>query len=389
MRGHIRERSPGHWAIVIDARDPDTGQRKRKWHSFKGSKREAQVECARLIGEHKAGKVNLAPNKTTVAEFLARWLEHKRTQITPYSFERYEDVITHNIIPLIGNIRLAKLQPMAISNAYGKALTSGRSDGRGGLSPRTVHYMHRVLRQALDHAIRWSLIGRNPIDAVEPPKVERRPMAALDADATIALVEAARDTKLFIPVLLGVMCGLRRGEVAALRWRCVDLDTGTLSVAASAEQRRGGVLREKPPKSGRGRTVELPSLVVDELRRYRVKQAENLLRLGVRLSDDHHVVMLEDGSRVLPRSLTHSFETFLKTRKLPRMRLHDLRHTHASQMLKSGVHPKVAQERLGHSSIAITLDLYSHVMPGMQHEAAQQIDRAMRDALERAANKKG
>ena len=385
MKGHIRERSPGHWAIVLDVVDPQTGKRRRKWHSLKGRKREAQVECARLIGEHKAGKVNLAPNKTTVAEFLARWLDHMRAHLSPKSHERYTELVDKNIVPLIGGTALAKLQPVIISQAYAKALKSGRRDGKGGLSPKTVLYMHRILRQALEQAVLWELLGRNPADKVEPPKVERRQMTALDTDAAAALVESARDTTLFIPVLLAVMCGIRRGEIAALRWRAVDLERGTLSIIASAEQTKDAV-REKPPKNGKGRSVELSSLVVEELRRYRAKQAENLLRLGIRLTDDHHVVMRDDGQPLQPRSLTHAFQIFLEQHKMRRVRLHDLRHTHATLLLKGGVHPKIAQERLGHSSIAITLDLYSHVLPGMQREAAQLLDQNMRAALERTGN---
>jgi integrase len=383
MRGHIRERSPGHWAIVIDARDPQTGRRKRKWHSFKGAKREAQVECARLIGEHKAGKVNLAPNKMTVADFLTHWLAHMQAQIAPHSYERYEGVVVKNIIPAIGSVALAKLQPSAISQAYAKALKSGRRDGTGGLSPKTVLFMHRLLHQALTQAVKWELLGKNPAAAVEAPKVERKQMAALDTDAAAAMVEAARGTTMFIVVLLGVMLGLRRGEIAALHWRAIDLELGTLAVVLNAEQTRLGV-REKPPKNGKGRSVELPAVVVDELRRYRAQQADHLLRLGVRLNDDHHVVMCEDGLPYLPRSLTQIFQRFLRSQKLQRIRLHDLRHTHATLLLKGGVHPKIAQERLGHSSIAITLDLYSHVLPGMQREAANMLDQSMRAALDKA-----
>jgi len=387
VKGHVRQRSPGHWAIVIDVRDPETGKRRRKWHSFKGKKREAQTECARLIGEHKTGKVNLAPNKTTVAEYLTHWLDHMQAQLTPRS-QRYTELANKNIVPLIGNVALAKLAPAMISQAYAKALKAGRRDGKGGLSPKTVLYMHRVLRQALSQAVKWNLLGRNPADAVDPPKTERRQMTALDTDASARLIEAARDTSLFIPVLLAVMCGIRRGEMAALRWKSVDLERGTIAIVASAEQTNEAV-REKPPKSGKGRSVTLPSLAIEELRRHRIRQAETLLRLGVRLTDDHHVVMREDGLPLQPRSLTHAFQILLHRRKLQRVRLHDLRHTHATELLKSGVHPKVAQERLGHSSIAITLDLYSHVLPGMQDEAAQRVDQALRAAIERAENKKG
>jgi integrase len=388
MKGHIRERSPGHWAIVIDARDPETSRRKRKWHSFRGTKREAQTECARLIGEHRAGKVNLAPTKTTIAEFLDRWLDHMRAQLTPRSHERYTELATKNIVPLLGSTALAKLQPVMISQAYAKALKDGRRNGNGGLSPKTVLYMHRILRQALAQAVKWELLGRNPADAVQPPKTERRQMAALDADGVAILIEAARPTNLFIPILLAVLCGIRRGEIAALRWRSVDLERGILAIVASIEQ-TAKTVREKPPKNGKGRSVALPLLVIEELRKYRIRQAEHMLRLGVRLTDDHHVVMREDGLPLQPRSLTHAFEIFLAKHGLRHVRLHDLRHTHATQMLKSGVHPKVAQERLGHSSIAITLDLYSHVLPGMQDEAAQRVDLAVREAIERVGKPKG
>ncbi len=370
-------------------RIPTSGRRKRKWHSFKGTKREAQIECARLIGEHKAGKVNLAPNKTTVAEFLDRWIDHMRAQLTPRSHERYSELVTKNIAPLLGSTALAKLQPVMISQAYAKALKSGRRDGKGGLSAKTVLYMHRVLRQALAQAVLWELLGRNPADVVDPPKVERKEMVALDADPTAALIEAARGTSMFIPVLLGALCGLRRGEIAALYWRAIDLERGTLAVVLSAEQTKDAV-REKPPKNGKGRSVVLPSLVIDELRRYRIKQAEHLLRLGIRLTDDHHVVMREDGLPMQPRSLTHAGRKLLDRHGFKRMQpTHGYRHSHATQLLKGGIHPKVAQERLGHSSIAITLDLYSHVLPGMQDEAAQRVDQALRAAMERAGKAKG
>jgi len=387
MKGHIRERSPGHWAIVLEMRDPETGTRKRKWQSFTGTKREAQIECARLIS-NLSGGAYIEPARTTVREFLDHWLEYIRTQLTPRSHERYSELVRKNIVPLIGSIPLTKLQPALISQAYAKALKSGRRNGTGGLAPETVRYMHRVLRHALQQAVRWQLLVRNPSDAVDPPKIERKEMKVLDADGTAALIEAARNTSLFVPILLGVLCGMRRGEITALRWRSIDLERGQLSIVASTEQTRDGV-REKPPKSGRGRTVALPSLVVDELRRHRLRQAEALLKLDVRLSDDRHVVTRADGEPVQPRSLTHAFVIFLRKQDLPRVRLHDLRHSHATHMLASGVHPKIAQERLGHSSVAITLDLYSHVLPGLQADAAARIDDAVRTAIDRHREPKG
>jgi integrase len=171
---------------------------------------------------------------------------------------------------------------------------------------------------------------------------------------------------------------LRRGEIAALRWKAVDLDRGQLAVVASTEQTDAGDVREKEAKSGRARTVALPALAVEELRRWRLAQAEELLRLGIRADDSRHVVTRTDGEPVQPRSLTHVMSAFLEEWGVT---LHGLRHSHASHLLASNIHPKVVQERLGHSSIAITMDIYSHLMPNMQGEAASAVDVAMRAAI--------
>lgn len=384
MKGHIRERSPGRWAIILDLRDPETGTRKRKWHSFGGTKREAQKECARLITEMQGGSY-VEPAKETVAAFLDRWLTHMRSQVSPRSHERYTELARKNLSPLLGSVVLTQLRPEQISAAYGKALTAGRRDGSGGLSPRTVHHMHRILRQALEQAVKWRVLARNPADAVDPPKVERTKMRAYDARETALLLAHFRATRMFIPVVLGTLCGLRRGEVTALRWRAVDFATGQLAIVESTEQTRAGT-RSKETKSGRSRRVALPSLALEELRQHRLRQAEELLKLGIRMTDDHHVFAQADGQPVQPNSLTHEFVRILaQAQALPRIRFHDLRHSHATQMLANGIHPKIAQERLGHSSIAITLDLYSHVLPGMQEDAAAKVDAALRAAIDRTA----
>jgi integrase len=380
MKGHIRERSPGRWAIVIDVRDPQTGKRKRRWHSFTGTKRQAQVECARLITEREGGAY-IDPTRVTVAAFLQRWLGHMATQVSPRSHENYGAVINTNIVPLVGNVVLSKLRPDAIAAMYMTALESGRRKG-GGLSARSVCMMHRVLSQAMKQAVKWQLLAQNPCDAVSPPRVERRQMIVLDADGTAGIIEAARSKALFMPILLGALCGLRRGELAALRWRNIDLEAGQISVVASLEQTNSGV-RLKPPKSGRARTVALPSLAIEELRRHRLKQAEQLLRVGTRQSEETHVCLQPNYQPWAPRNLSSAFIKFIKASGLRRVRLHDLRHSHATHLLMANVHPKIVQERLGHANIATTMDLYTHVMPGMQDEAVSRIDATLRVALDK------
>jgi integrase len=316
--------------------------------------------------------------------FLDRWLEQIEANVAPRTHERYREIAKKNVAPLLGQTALTKLRPDHIAGAYAKALKSGRRDGGGGLSPRTVHHMHRILKQALATAVRWRLLTHNPVDSVDAPKVERRRMTALDAAETARLLAHFRDTRMFTPVLLGVMCGLRRDEITALRWGSVDLVRRQLSVVESTEQTAKGI-RSKETKSGRARTVALPAMVVDELKRARVAQAEELFKVGVRLTDQTHVVAQADGEPLQPNSLTHEFVRLAaKSSGLPRVRFHDLRHTHATHLLSSGVHPKVAQERLGHSSVGITLDLYSHVLPGMQEDAAAKVDAAIRAAIDKS-----
>jgi integrase len=385
MRGHIRERSPGRWAIILEQHDSATGKRKRKWHSFHGTKRQAQIECARLISEMKGGTY-LEPNKTTVAQFLDRWLEHTKSQVTPKSLERYAGLVNQNIVPMLGAVHLSKLKPAQISAAYSTALASGRKDGTGGLSPRTVGHMHRVLKQALGQAVRWELLGRNPADAVDPPKVDWKPMQTYDLPQTAELIEAVRGTPLLVPALLAVLCGLRRGEICALRWRNVDLVTGQISVVESLEQTKAG-LRFKSPKSGKGRTVALSAMVVEELRSHRVRRAQELLRFGVGLSDDDLVIAHADGSVVQPIYISQHWARTIRTTELAHLRFHDLRHAHATHLLANGVHPKVASERLGHSKVGITLDLYSHVIPGMQEDAAAMVDNALKSAMQKREQK--
>jgi integrase len=388
MRGHVRERGKGNWYAVLSVRDPQTGKRKVQWRSLPGckGKREAQQACARLLVEIQSGGY-VAPDKTTLAQFLERWLAHIKTQVATSTHERYTELAHNNIVPALGAVRLAKLRPEHISDAYSRALTDGRRDGRsGGLAPLTVKHMHAILKQALQQACVWRAISHNPAALVKPPRVTRKEMHTVDTDVAAKMIEAARGTPIFVPILLGVLCGLRRGEIAALRWRSVDLDAGRLSVVASARHGHDGII-EKETKTGRGRAIALPPMVVAELRRHRTEQAQQLLRLGVRLTDDHHIYTREDGAPVFPGSLTRSFREFMRQHRLPRIRFHDLRHSHATHLLAAGVHPKIASERLGHSNISITLNTYSHVLPGMQEDAVAKVDAAIQAALNKPKTK--
>jgi integrase len=386
MRGSIQKRGKQSWRLVFDLERDHTGKRRQKVFSFKGTKRGAEAELSRVLAECENGGF-VDPGTVTVADYLSRWLEHVATKTSAKTQERYEEIVRLAVVPYLGRIKLSKLRPIEIQGFYSEALKSGHIKRTGGLSSRTVLHYHRILSQALKQAVKWQLLISNPADAVDPPKPDHREMTALNEDQTITLIESASTTSLHIPVLLASTTGMRRGEVLALRWCDVDLDRAVLSVTQTLEKTRNGGLRFKQPKTRMGRrTISLPSITVDALRRHRAAKGELYLSLGIGWSDDGLVCAKGADEPINPNTLTSGFASLVRRTDIPRVRFHDLRHTHATQLLKEGVHPKVAQERLGHATIAVTLDLYSHVMPGMQEDAAMRVDRALKSALGRRAD---
>jgi len=227
----------------------------------------------------------------------------------------------------------------------------------------------------LARAVEQQALARNPADALKKlPKVERRQMETLTPGQSQALLKAIEHSRVYWPTLLALATGARRGEILALRWKNVDLDRGIVRIVESLEQTKAG-LRFKAPKTEKTRAVTLPAFAIDELQRLKRQQAEDLLRLGVRQSGEALICGREDGEPMQPRSLTHEFTVLLrKLKSLPRVRFHDLRHSHATQLLAAGVHLAIVQERLGHSTITTTLDLYSHVAETMQEDAASRLD---------------
>ena len=316
------------------------------------------------------------------------WLATVREEITPKSHERYAEIVENFLIPALGNLPLVKLTPSHIQEAYNVWANGGRRDGKaGGLSARTRRHIHRILRSALARAVEQQVLARNPADAFKKrlPKVERRKMMTLTAEQGARLLEAIKPKRVYWPVLIALATGMRRGEILALRWKNIDLDRGVARVVESLEQTKTA-LRFKAPKTEKGRAITLPSFVVDELRRLKREQATELLALGVRQSGETLAFGRPDGKPMPPRSLTHEFAKVAgSVEDIPRVRFHDLRHSHATQLLSTGVHPKVAQERLGHSTISTTLDLYSHVSETMQEDAAAKLDAAFRSAINAVA----
>ena len=381
MKGHIRKRGKNAWAIVLDIGHDEAGKRRQRWHSVKGTKRDAERELAQLINELNTGAY-VEASRLTVSAYLKDWIADAETRVAAKTAERYRDIIDGHISPALGNIQLAKLKPLHIQRFYAECLVSGRRKGSGGLSAQTVLHLHRVLRRALEQAVMWQLLMRNPADAVRPPRPERRQMTALDETQTAALLNSLRSSRHYAPVVLAVSTGMRRGEILALRWSDIDFGSNQLSVSRSLELTKNG-LNFKTPKTAKSRRrIALPQVTARMLSAHKVSQAADKLRLGPAYHDNDLVFARRDGTPWRPDSFSSQFSALVRYHKLPHVRFHDLRHTHATQLLKQGVHPKIVSERLGHSNIAITLDTYSHVLPGMQESAIEALDASLAAAIE-------
>ena len=377
MTGHLRQRSPGSWEIKLDiARDPLSGARRTRYFTVKGGKKAAQAELRRLLATVDEGRF-VETSRLTVAQYLEQWLaDHARHRVSGKTFERYAELLRLHVVPVIGSQPLARTEPLHIQFCHSAMR-------HRGLSAQTIKHCHRVLSQGLKQAVRLRLIANNPAAAVDAPRVARIEMKVLDQAQTAALLRAAEKSTIYAPVLLAVTTGMRRGEILALHWKDVDLDRRNLSVAQTLEETKAGGLVFKTPKTERSRRViTLPAIAVDALRQHRIRQAQDRLRAGLLWGDHDLVCCRPDGMPLSPRKLSKTF-TALSRRLGLGIRFHELRHTHMSHLLAAGVHPKVASERAGHASVSNTLDVYSHLIPGMQEDAANRIDAALRAHLDR------
>jgi integrase len=369
-RGTITSRSPGSHRIRISLGcDPD-GKRRFISKTVRGTLTEAKRELTRLLSAIDVGE-HVDPSRVTLGDWLDTWITATKAEVSGKTHERYAEIVRCYLRPALGAIPLQKLTTTHIAAAYG--------DFDRNPSPRTRRHVHRILTSALARAVEQQRLARNPAAALKRlPKVERKPVNTLTVEQSTQLLGAIRHTTTYWPVLIALATGMRRGEILALRWKNVDLDSGTVRVVESLEQTKVG-LKFKSPKAEKARAAPLPRFAIAALREWKRKQAEALLRLGVRQDPDTLVCPREDGKPKQPDSLTHEFTYLVARAGVPRVRFHDLRHSHATQLLAQGVHPKIVQERLGHSTIAITMDLYSHVSDTMQANAVTRLDAAYED----------
>lgn len=272
-----------------------------------------------------------------------------------------------DLIPSLGGIQLAQLRPEHLQKHYADRLKAGLSTG-------TVRYYHAVMHKALSTAVKWGLLARNVADALDVPRVRRAEMQTWDEVEVNHFLEAAKETPYHVLFYTAIFTGMRRSELLGLRWQEVDLIFGQISVTRGLHQLRNGGYVVTEPKSVKSRrTIALPPSLALLLQEHKAKQTFERKLLGGTLQETDLVFGNLDKP-LRPNTVTNAWRFLAIKAGVKVIRLHDSRHTHASLMLKQGIHPKIVQERLGHSSIEMTLDIYSHVTPGLQEAAAQKFD---------------
>jgi integrase len=372
MKGSMRRRGERSWELKFDIGADAQGGRKIAYRSFKGTRAEAEAKLTEYV--HQLGKGEyVAPSKETLTTFMvariAAWVASQK--IGAKTAERYREILGRQITPHIGGIELQRLTGIRIGTWHGELLDSG-------LAPGTVRSAHGIVAKALKEAYRSGLVTRNAANDVSPPSAGDRDVTILQHDQVPMVMERLkeRDDDLGAIAAVALYAGLRRGEVLALRWNAVSLETRKLSVTCSIEELTDGTITVKPPKTKAGRrTVTMPDDLIEVLRSHRLAQLQFRLRLGLgKLPDDALLFSNPDGSYVSPRAISHRWGLFADKIGLEAVTFHALRHTQASLLHAAGVPLAVVSKRLGHSKITTTLGLYTHIFATADDEAADALD---------------
>ena len=381
MRGHVAKKGNRYYVVIYEGVDQSTGRQRHRWYAGGATRKEAEKLLAEMVKRNHDGDYR-APERITLGAYLEeRWLPTKRAQLRHSTWDSYRRNVEIHVKPRIGSIPLQRLTPEDLDGFYAELMVDGRRNGAGGgLSPRTVRIIHGMLRKALADACRKGTLVRNVADLADPPKPSaygRRELRIWNAGQLRQFLDDMSDHRLHPAFFLAANTGMRRGEVLGLRWDDIDLDAARLSVrhAVLNVAYELVIADVKTPTSRR--TIDLDRRTIDVLRQWRQVHLEEQMALG-RRPDDHGIVFAAlEGGPTHPDLFSQTFDRHIAKSTLPRIRLHDLRHTHASILLKAGVPVKVVSERLGHSSPAFTMTVYQHVLPGMQADAAATFSEAV------------
>lgn len=359
--GSYTQRKDGRWMGRVTLAN---GKR----HAFYGKTKDEVKEQLLDALKNRKDDRPIISTKQTVAQFLTQWLETTKPTIRLSTFVRYEEYVRLHTLPELGKVKLARLTPQHLQKLYALKLA-------GGLSPMTVRHLHAIMHRALGQALRWGMVAVNVAEAVDPPRTKRQEIKTLTPEEARMLIGASQGTRFEGLYMLAISTGLRQGEMLGLRWKDVDLEAGSVQVVGSLQRSHHGLAISEPKTASSRRKVILTDAAKNVLRQHRIRQMEERLKAGPLWEDNGLVFPNEMGKPMDAGNLLRRyFSPLLKKAGLAHIRFHDLRHSAATILLSQGINPKVIQEMLGHSSITLTLDTYSHVLPTMQREATAAMD---------------
>jgi len=359
--GSIYQRRDGRWVGSLTLED---GKRK---YFYGKTRREVQEKLRVALNEQKQGMLATGPQQTVKHYLEYRLEEVHRPTVRLGTYTEYRKVIDGHILPELGHIQVQKLTVQQVQALYTRKL-------KDGYAARTVRLLHAILHKALSHAVRIHLVSRNICDLVSPPRIPEREMQALNVEQAQKLLAAAEGSRLEALLTLAVATGMREGELLALRWHDISFERKFLQVCRTVRRIPGRGHVENEPKTPRSRRkIVLTPFLLQVLTQQRARQEEARLAAGAKWEEHDLVFATTSGKFIEPSELYRMFQKLLGEAGLPKLRFHDLRHSAASILLVMGVHPKVVQELLGHSNIAMTLNIYSHVLPSLQQEAMERL----------------
>ena len=367
--GGIFLRKDGRWSGYVDL-GSEGGRQKRKT-VYGRTAAEVDQRIRGLLADIANG-APVVTRSPRLDDFLQNWLTAVRPALRPSTYMSYEGVVRLHLAPTLGRITLEKLTVDDVARFVQRTQAEER------LSTRSVRYVLFILRNALNKAVRWGLVARNVAGLVDPPRAKYKEVRVLSPEETTRLLEAARGDPIESLVVLAVSTGLRLGEALGVKWRDIDIERRQMRIDKSLQRISGAglVLSEtKTPRSRR--TIVLPVIAAEALRRRSADQRADRRAFGPTWPESGLVFTSSTGHPLDPRNVQRSFRRIVRKAKLPRMRFHDLRHSCASLLLAQGIAPRVVMETLGHSRISVTMDTYAHVIPALQREAADAIDRSL------------
>jgi integrase len=370
--GSIYQRADGRWVACLTL-GYSNGRRQRKTYYAK-TQQDALAQLSRARHLVQQG-LPITDERQTVGQFLTRWLEdYAQATVRPRTYASYAQLIRLHLLPELGRVPIGKLSPQHVQALLNRKHASG-------LSPRTVQYLHALLRTALNRAVKWGLVARNVALLTDPPRLPRTEIQPLTPEQVQTLLRAIQGDRLEALYTVAIALGLRQGEALGLRWQQVDLEHGTLSVS-EALQRINGTLQLVELKTARShRTLALPEVAVAILRRHQARQLEERLLAGDRWQEFGLVFGTRHGKPLIARNVFRSYQRTLQKAGLPHKRFYDLRHTCATLLLAQGVDPRTIMETLGHSQISLTMNTYAHVLPALQMDAARRMNDLLTTSL--------